>query len=126
MIVSQGTYDGASVMSGRCSGVQQHIRELNPQAIYIHCHVHCLNMVLVDCIKSNSAASEFFVVVQSLYTFLSTRKAHVVYVEIQKKLHPDSRIGNFKDSPIQGGHAGTYLWMPFAEPLTKYWPHWNL
>lgn len=56
MIVSQG-YDGASVMSGCCSGVQQRIRELAPQAIYVHCHAHCLNLVLVDCVKKNSHAS---------------------------------------------------------------------
>ena len=79
MIVSQG-YDGASVMSGCCCGVQQRIRELVPHAIYIHCHAHCLNLVLVDCVKSNSAASAFFTVVQSLYTFMSTSKAHVVSV----------------------------------------------
>ena len=90
MIVSQG-YDGASVMSGCCSGVQQRIRELVPHAIYIHCHAHCLNLVLVDCVKSNSAASEFFTVVQSLYTFMSTSKAHVVYLEIQNQLHPDQQ-----------------------------------
>ena len=38
-LVSQG-YDGASVMSGRCSGVQQRIMEVAPQAIYIHCFAH--------------------------------------------------------------------------------------
>lgn len=35
-IVSQG-YDGASVMSGECSGVQQRITEIATQALYIHC-----------------------------------------------------------------------------------------
>ncbi len=46
-VVSQG-YDGAAVMSGCVSGVQTRIRELAPQAIYVHCHAHCLNLVLVD------------------------------------------------------------------------------
>ena len=58
-LVSQG-YDGASVMSGSCSGVQQHIREIAPHAIYIHCRAHCLNLVLVDSVQSNSHAFEFF------------------------------------------------------------------
>ena len=87
MIVSQG-YDGASVMSGCCSGVQQRIREIAPQAIYIHCHAHCLNLVLVDCVNNNSHAFEFFCLVQSLYVFMSTAKAHVVYLEMQNRLHP--------------------------------------
>ena len=43
MIVPQG-YDGASVMSCCCSGVQQRIRELVAQAIYVHCHAHCLKI----------------------------------------------------------------------------------
>ena len=38
-IVSQG-YDGASVMSGHCSGVQARFKEFAPHAIYIHCHAH--------------------------------------------------------------------------------------
>ena len=42
----------ASVMSGCCSGVQQHIRQVAPQAIYVHCYAHCLNLVLVDATKT--------------------------------------------------------------------------
>lgn len=49
-IVSQG-YDGASVMSGHCSGVQQRIKVVAPQAVYVHCYAHCLNLVLVDATK---------------------------------------------------------------------------
>ena len=58
-IVSQG-YDGASVMSGNCSGVQARIREVAPQAIYVHCNAHCLNLCLVDSTKAIFEASEFF------------------------------------------------------------------
>ena len=59
LMVSQG-YDGASVMSGHCSRVQQRVRQVAPHAIYVHCHAHVLNLVLVDCVKNNSFASEFF------------------------------------------------------------------
>ena len=90
MIVSQG-YDGASVMSGHCNGVQQCIRKVVPQAIYIHCQAHCLNLVLVDCVKTNPYASEFFALVQSLYVFLSSSKAHVTYLEMQNQLHPQKQ-----------------------------------
>ena len=58
-IVSQG-YDGASVMSGRCTGVLQRICEVVPHAAYVHCYAHCLNLVLVDSTKNVSEASEFF------------------------------------------------------------------
>ena len=90
MIVSQG-YDGASVMSGCCSGVQQRIRELVPKTIYIHCHAHCLNLVLVDCVKKNAHTFEFFALVQSLYVFMSSTKAHAIFFEKQNQLHPDQQ-----------------------------------
>ena len=39
-------YDGASNMSSDRVGVQKRIRELAPQATYVHCHSHCLNLVI--------------------------------------------------------------------------------
>ena len=55
-IVLQG-YDGASVMSGKCAGVQKRVKEVVPQAIYIHCLAHVLYLVLVDCAKNVSHAA---------------------------------------------------------------------
>ena len=89
-IVSQG-YDGASVMSGTCSGVQQRIREIAPQATYVHWHAHCLNLVLVECVKANSQAFEFFSLVQALYVFMSTSKTHAIFLEKQGELHKEKQ-----------------------------------
>ena len=86
-IVSQG-YDGASVMSGKCSGVQQRLRELAPSAIYVHCCAHVLNLVLVDCAKVVQSAREFFCLLEQIYVFISTTKCHVVFMAKQKELHP--------------------------------------
>ena len=33
----------------------------------------------------------FFSVVQSLYVFMSTSKAHVIYLEMQNQLHPEKQ-----------------------------------
>ena len=89
-IVSQG-YDGASVMSGRCSGVQQRIREVAPHAVYIHCYAHNLNLALVDCVKGNSDAREFFSLIQTVYIFISsskhtlfTLKSRRIYIQIDR------------------------------------------
>ena len=82
-MVFQG-YDGASVMSGCVSGVQSHIRELVPNAIYIHCHAHCLNLVLVDCVTS---ASDFFHPPISLH-LLSASNAHELFIQQQAEVHP--------------------------------------
>ncbi len=45
-------YNGASIMSGKHSGVQSHIQDMAKQAFYVHCSAHCLNLVLVDTVKA--------------------------------------------------------------------------
>ena len=49
-IVSQG-YNGASVMSGRCSSVQQRVKQVAPQVVCVRCYAHSLNLALVDTAK---------------------------------------------------------------------------
>ncbi|VDI15927.1 Hypothetical predicted protein [Mytilus galloprovincialis] len=44
-------YDGASVMSGHVSGVQQRIREQCPDAPFVHCKSHNLNLVVTQSCK---------------------------------------------------------------------------
>lgn len=51
-VCGQG-YDGAANMSGRYNGLQSRIQRLNEKALYVHCHAHCLNLVLVESAKSN-------------------------------------------------------------------------
>ena len=46
-LVAQG-YDGASTMAGHVSGVQKRFRKKYPQAIFVHCAAHCLNLVIDD------------------------------------------------------------------------------
>ena len=57
-IVSQG-YDSTLVMSGHCLGVQQQVKQVAPQAVYVHCHAHCLNLALVNTAKRVPEAAEF-------------------------------------------------------------------
>lgn len=89
-------YDGASVMSGSCSGVQYRIRELAPCAIYTHCCAHRLNLVLVDCSKSLPIVREFLALLESLYVFMSTSKAHEIFLEKQKLLRPGKQVIELK------------------------------
>ena len=94
-IVSQA-YDGTSVMSGRCAGVQKRVMEVVPQAVYIHCFAHILNLVLVDCSKNVGPAARFFALLESLYVFVLSTKAHVVFVRKQSELHPTKPIRELK------------------------------
>ena len=82
LIIAQ-CYDGASVMSGDVSGVQARFREIHKNAVYIHCHAHRLNLVIVDAARHVQSASEFFSVVEMLYVFLMRQKVHEVLVRRQ-------------------------------------------
>ena len=54
------TYDGAAVMSGSTGGVQAHFRRFHPEAIYVHCYAHELNLVLCHTCKAIPEAVELF------------------------------------------------------------------
>ena len=84
-IVSQG-YDGASVMSGHCAGVQRYIV---PHATHVHCYAHCLNLVLVDSTKRVSEASDLFSLKETLYVFLSRSVTHAIFLKKLSELQPD-------------------------------------
>ena len=87
-IVSQG-YDGASVISGHCGGVQKYVRDIAPHAPYVHCYAHCLNLVLVDSKKRVSEASDFFSILETLYVFLSRSVTHAIFIKKQFQLKPN-------------------------------------
>lgn len=84
-LVGQG-YDGAAVMSGRCSGVQTRVKQVAKYAFYVHCNAHCLNLVIVDCVKKVPEAGEFFTLLQQLYVFLSGSYVHQKWMEVQAEM----------------------------------------
>jgi len=63
-------YDGASNMSGEHRGLQARIKDEAPKPVYVHCYAHCLNLVLVDAMKRNKTARNFFGTLESLYCFI--------------------------------------------------------
>lgn len=77
-------YDGASVMSGNLRGVQARIKEIAPHVIYIHCHAHRLNLVLVNTIKHIPEIVDMFSIIQSVYVFISVSgPRHELFVRAQ-------------------------------------------
>lgn len=82
------SYDGASTMSGRYSGLQSKVKELSPLSLYIHCCAHNLNLVLIDSIKSSIDAVSFFGTLESLYTFLTSSlpRLHILEEEQKKQV----------------------------------------
>jgi len=64
-------FDGASVMSGIHNGVKKRILDIVPNATYIHCNAHNLNLVLSDVARSTTKVSSFFDTVQEIFNFFS-------------------------------------------------------
>ena len=58
-LISQ-SYDGASVMSGRHSGVQHLIRMDYEHAYYVHCYAHQLNLILAQSTSQIQPVRIFF------------------------------------------------------------------
>ena len=75
-------------MAGKHAGVQAILREqFMPNAVYIHCHVHRLNLVIADVCTSVSYVSEFYSIVQRIYTyFTASAVTNKCFQEAQNQL----------------------------------------
>lgn len=51
--------------------IQAKIKETVPHAAYTHCYAHRLNLVLVNTIRNIPELSDFFDMLQTLYTFIA-------------------------------------------------------
>ena len=65
------TYDGASVMSSELNGVQAKIKENVPEAMFLHCYAHKLNLVLLHSAKCMPECKAFFKTLEGLSAFFS-------------------------------------------------------
>ena len=65
------TYDNASNMAGRYSGLQARLKVLNPAAVFVPCAGHSLNLVGVKAAECCAQVVAFFDFVRKLYTFFS-------------------------------------------------------
>lgn len=94
-IVAQG-YDGASVMSGQCNGVQEKLRQFAKKAVYIHCYNHCLNLIIVASVNGVTPVADFFCTIQQAYKFLSGSAVHPQWLKFQENMYPDKPTIEFK------------------------------
>ncbi|CAG2202028.1 unnamed protein product [Mytilus edulis] len=62
-------YDGAANMSGKYNGVQARISSIIPEATYVHCKSHCLNLAVVHSCKDNSVRNVMTVVQEIGFAF---------------------------------------------------------
>lgn len=63
------SFDNAYNMSGKYTGLQQRILELNKFATFVPCAAHSLNLVGVAAVSKNQTAAFFFCFMESIYSF---------------------------------------------------------
>lgn len=89
------SYDNQATMAGIHTGVQQRLKELNHQAVFVPCDNHSLNLVGVHAAHVNVCAVTFFGTVQQVYAFFSslTHRWSVLkeHVSLLVKGHSDTR-----------------------------------
>lgn len=91
-IYGQG-YDGASNMAGKFNGVQKIIRNKYPNALFVHCSAHSLNLS-VSSSSNIKPIRNCLGIVAKLHVFFNTPKRHnVILTEIEKD---DEYIPNVK------------------------------
>lgn len=82
------SYDGAAVMSGNINGLQSKVQTVIPNAHFIHCFAHKLNLVLSQTISKKKECASFFKSLQSFNNFFShsTKRAAEFQKIIDKKI----------------------------------------
>ncbi|VDI17927.1 Hypothetical predicted protein [Mytilus galloprovincialis] len=76
-------YDGEANMSGKHQGVQAHVKERFPEASYVHCKSHCLNLAIVHSCKDASVRTIMSTVQDIAFSFdYSAKKMDAFYNEL--------------------------------------------
>lgn len=63
-------YDGAQNMSGKITGLQTRVKEVEPRAIYVHCSAHCLSLVVQDSIEGIATVKNLIGVLKEMIKFV--------------------------------------------------------
>lgn len=81
-------YDGGSNMSGKHNGVQAIIKRDAPEALYVHCKAHCLNLAVVHACKEPTVRTMMAVVQECGFAFhYSAKRLEAFISELQDDDH---------------------------------------
>ena len=113
-------YDNGSNMKGKYQGVQKRFLDINPRAFYTHCGCHSLNLALCDMANSSTKASDFFGVVQRIYTiFANSTKRWQILKDNVKGLTPKSLSSTRWESRVESVKAIKAQMSDFREALLE-------
>jgi hypothetical protein len=85
-------HDGAAVMAGELNGLQKKIKSIAPQALFIYCYAHKLNLVLQDSCKQIRECRIFFSNVSGFSAFFtkSTKRTNSWIQFVKKNYLPNN------------------------------------
>ena len=80
-------YDGAAVMSRRLQGVQVHVcTECKSPCLYVHCHAHRLNLVLVNACNNSPCVIGALGLMEAIYCFVNASTLrHDLFTVLQQQ-----------------------------------------
>lgn len=105
------SYDGASNMNGNYKGLQAHITNDCPHALFIWCHAHRLNLVVKQAVSCNIYSVDMFGSLDTLYAFVWTSKKRVtIFRDNQSKRNYGTQLQAIKK-------VSTTKWMSHAAAL---------
>uniref|UniRef100_A0A8C1TUJ4 HAT C-terminal dimerisation domain-containing protein n=1 Tax=Cyprinus carpio TaxID=7962 RepID=A0A8C1TUJ4_CYPCA len=105
----------ASVMSGNKGGVHVILKRTFPQALYVHCNSHRLNLVLCATSKVSGHVSTFFITLNNIHSFMTGSSRHAKFVAAQKELHP----GRFIHSCLELERSTDTRWSSKSRAVSK-------
>lgn len=78
----------ASVMSGKYAGVQVLLRQrFIPNAIYVHCYAHKLNLVICDVTKHVPYLPEFYLIINKIFNYFhASSVTNATFKKVQQQL----------------------------------------
>ncbi|CAM4328207.1 unnamed protein product [Leuciscus chuanchicus] len=74
-------YDGASVMRGATAGVQRKVQDVYPNAHYIHCYAHQLNLIMQHATSHISKTRIFFSNIGGFASFFSKSPKRTCFLD---------------------------------------------
>ncbi|XP_077380638.1 zinc finger MYM-type protein 1 [Festucalex cinctus] len=82
------TYDGASVMASELNGVQAKIRDKVPEAMFMHCYGHKLNLVLSQSAQMIPECKVFFKTLEGLAAYFteSTKRSNLLDEVVKRRI----------------------------------------
>lgn len=83
-------------MQDKYSGLKTFIQNENPNALYVWCSAHLLNLVIVDTCDCCIVTKVFFGDIRALVEFMRARKRTANFIECQQQLYPNQRIRRLK------------------------------